>query len=510
MLPAPVLAQHAATATASTTDPVSQLLVALIVVGVFVTLALEKAHRVLVVLVAVALLWAITYLTPYKLISFEASQAAIDLNVILLLAAMMAIVAVLKTTGVFSWAVARLLSRARGRVTLLMRLVTWFTGALSAFADNVTTVVFATPMAVRVAERTNLSPLALLLPMVMAANVGGTATLIGDPPNIMIGSGAGLDFLDFVANLTAPVLVMLVALEFFAERWFHHDLAAAAARAPAPLDGPEPVIQNPTLLRWSLAITLLVFIGFFTHGFTGMPASVPALLGAAALLLVQDILYVRDHRPSPEERVHGLLDVIEKEIEWPTLSFFAFLFIAVGAAVQTGLIDTIAGALSWGIREGSDALGLGPAGTLLFAAILLCWVSGALSGVIDNIPFVAVTIPVVARLTTELTGDTTVLWWALALGACLGGNGTVVGASANVTVVGLAERAGVRISFREFSRFGIPVTAMTLLIATAWLALHVYMGALGAFLVSIGTFVVLLVLRVIGGRATRRARPAEV
>ena len=508
------LLQHAAqagpaAADGSTTDPVSQALVAAIIAAVFVVLALEKAHRVLVVLVAVALLWAITYLTPYHLITFQASQAAIDLNVIFLLAAMMALVAVLKTTGVFGWAVARLMVFARGRVTLVMRLVSWFTGALSAFADNVTTVVFVTPMAVHMAQRLSLRPAAFLLPMVMAANIGGTATLIGDPPNIMIGSGAGLDFVDFIANLAAPCLVMLVALEYFAEWYFRDDLQRAHGSAAAAVAAtPEPEITNPALLRWSLGITGLVFVGFFTHGFTGMPASVPAVLGAAALLVVQDVLYLREHRPSHEEREHGLLEVIEREIEWPTLCFFVFLFIAVGAAVQTGLIDTIARGLSFAIHSGSATMGLGATGTLLFSALLLCWVSGGLSAVIDNIPFVAVAIPIVARLTTELPGDTSVLWWALSLGACLGGNGTAIGASANVTVVGLAEKAGSRISFREFARFGVPVTAMTLVISSLWLTLHVYTGTSGAFTGAAAAFALLVVARMASHRMGRRARAA--
>ena len=179
----------------------------------------------------------------------------------------------------------------------------------------------------------------------------------------------------------------------------------------------------------------------------------------------------------------------------------------MGAAVQTGLIDSIAGVLSLAIHQGSARLGLGAAGTLLFSALLLCWVSGALSSLIDNIPFVAVAIPIVARLTTELPGDTSVLWWALSLGACLGGNGTAIGASANVTVVGLAEKAGWRISFREFARFGVPVTAMTLVIASLWLTLHVYTGTSGAFAGAMGAFALLVVGRVAGHRM-RRARHA--
>ncbi|HEY0970776.1 MAG TPA: SLC13 family permease [Gemmatimonadales bacterium] len=466
-----------------TTDLASQLIVAAVIVGLFVLLALEKAHRVLVALVAVAVLWAITYLTPYTLVTLESAQASLDLNVLLLLAAMMAMVGVLKTTGVFGWAVARLLAHAGGRPRVVVRLVSWFTGTVSSVADNVTTVIFVTPMVMRAARPLGVRPAVILLPMVMAANIGGTATLIGDPPNIMIGSGAGLTFMDFVVALALPCILMLVLLEWFAEHVFGGELAAGegvASAAASAAAGEEATITDPMLLRWALGISALVFVGFFTHGITGMPAAIPAMIGAAALLVVQDVLYLRRHRPTERERVHGMLAVIEREIEWPTLIFFAFLFIAVGAAVGTGLIGNAAAGLAWAVREGAAALGLGTQGTLLFAALLVLWVAGSLSAIIDNIPFVAVTIPIIASLRAELAGDTMVLWWALSLGACLGGNGTAVGASANVTTIGLAERGGAHLSFGEFARFGVPVTAITLLVSTAYLACYVHLGRANA------------------------------
>ncbi len=457
----------------STTDPVSQGLVAIIILAVFVLLATEKAHRVLVIFGAVACLWLVTYLTPWKLISFEGAKQALDLNVLLLLASMMAAVGVLKTTGVFPWAVGRLLQRSGGRPRVIQALIAWFTGIVSAFADNVTTVIFVTPMAADMARLTGVRPVTYLLPMVMAANVGGTATLIGDPPNIMIGSGARLSFLDFIYDLTVPVLWMMVMLEFVSRRYYRHEIAAASAGGGG---FPQPGIHDPALLRWTLGISGLMFLGFVTHTLTGMPVAVPAAIGAALILIVQDALYLKRHRPSHAERQHGLLDVIEKEIEWPTLSFFAFLFIAVGAAVDTGLIDTMARGLAWLIDSGRVWLSLSDPGTLFFAALLICWASGVLSALIDNIPFVAVAIPVVARLAGDLPGDTEVLWWALALGACLGGNGSAIGASANVTTIGLAERTGTRISFAEFTRFGALVAVLTLVIASVFLAGYVYLG----------------------------------
>jgi Na+/H+ antiporter NhaD/arsenite permease-like protein len=503
VLGAPGVAWAAEHGLASTRDPVSQGIVATIIVAVFVMLALEKAHRVLVVFCAVALLWLITYLTPYHLISFEASQAEIDLNVIILLASMMAVVGVLKSTGVFTWAVARLLQLSGGKPFLLTQILIWFTGLISALADNVTTVVFTTPMAIQLAREIRIPVAAFLLPMVMAANIGGTATLIGDPPNILIGSRAGLSFGDFVVNLTIPVLAMMAMLVWFTKSYYAADYAAGR-QSLAPDEVTVPRLRNRPLLNAGLVIAVLIFVGFFTHPLTGMPAAVPAAIGAALMLVVQDVFYLRVRDASFSERVHGILHVIEGEIEWPTLSFFAFLFIAVGAAVQTGLIDTLSHGLVGFIEWGRHAAGLSDLGTLLFASLLILWVSGILSALIDNIPYVAVVIPIIGNLAGQLSGETSVLWWALALGACLGGNGSVIGASANVTVVGLAEKAESPISFAAFARFGTRVTALTLLMSSVFLAGEIYLGHLVTQAASLGVAGVLF----FGSRYAGRRRTA--
>jgi Na+/H+ antiporter NhaD/arsenite permease-like protein len=494
--PALAWAQGHEAGLAATRDPVSQGIVAVIIVLVFAVLARETAHRVLVIFGSVALLWLITYLTPYHLLPFAAAHRSLDLNVILLLASMMAVVGVLKQTGVFDWAVGRLLERSGGRPVTLLVLIVWFTAVLSSMMDNVTTVIFVTPMALEIARRAAIPPMALLLPMVMASNIGGTATLIGDPPNILIGSGAGLSFLDFIENLTIPVLWMVVASTAFSRWYFRRELAGARA---TDLGGDAPRILQPVLLKWSLVISAFIFVGFLTHTMTGMPAAVPAAIGAAAILVVQDAIYLRSHRPSAAERLHGILHVIEKEIEWPTLAFFAFLFMTVGAAVETGLIDTMAGGLSSFIHWGSAWFGLSPTGTLLFACLMILWVSGVLSGLIDNIPFVAVAIPIIARLTGELTGDVEALWWALSLGACLGGNGTPIGASANVTATGLADRAGSHVTFGEFLRFGASTAAITLLIATVFLGSHLYLGQWPTFGVGGASVAAMILVQVVRG-----------
>ncbi len=488
---------------ASTTDPVSQGIVALLLVLLFVLLARETAHRVLIVFSAVAILWCFTYLTPYRLITFEQAWAAVDINVLMLLAAMMAVVGVLKSTGFFAWAMGWVMNRTRGEPRKLQSMMSWFTAVTSAMLDNVTTVIFVTPMATGMSARLGIAPAAILLPLVIASNVGGTATLIGDPPNILIGSGAGLSFLDFLEALTAPVLIMMVVVQAWSAWYYRKELAV-----PHPDGGfvpePPPAPTDPLLLRWMAVICVGILIGFLTHAATGMPPAVPAVIGAAAALIVQDMLYLKRKQPTQEERTHGILEVLDREIEWPTLSFFFLLFIVVGAAVETGLIGTIAGGLDWTIMSAKNLLGLGDAGTLLFAALLICWVSAVLSAFIDNIPYVIVSIPIVMTLTATLPGDTEVLWWALALGACLGGNGTMVGASANVTLIGLAEKDGVRIGFAEFMRFGWPAMMLTVSVASVFLALHVLLGEMPARLIGWLIAVPLVLVTTFG----RRQRPA--
>ena len=484
----------------STHDAISQGLVAAILVGVFALLAADRVHRVLVPIGAVALIWAISYFTPYRLISFEASQRAVDLNVILLLFSMMALVGVLKTTNVFSWAVDRLLERSRGNPSRCASLLIWFTGILSAGLDNVTTVIFAYPMAAEIARRLKVNGSAFFLPMIMAANIGGTATLIGDPPNVLIGTDpqTHLTFMDFIYHLTVPCTAMMIVLLWYSRRYYPADIGK-------PADADHPTAATPTgaqltnvpLLRTTCWISGLIFMGFMTHGLTHMPVAVPAVIGIAAILLAQDYYYLKEHQPTPEERQHGVLAILEKDIEWPTLAFFIFLFVLVGAAVETGLIESLALGLAWLVHAISFSMGLSPLATLLVAAMIILWVSGVLSALIDNIPYTAVSIPLVASLLGQLNAgpEGQILWWALALGACLGGNGTLIGASANVTVTGLAEKDGKRISFNEFTRYGARVTAITLSISTIYLVLWLYVGSVLVNVTGAAALVVLFVIR---------------
>ena len=497
----------------STHDALSQGIVAAVLIGVFALLAADRVHRVLIPIGAVALVWLISYFSPYKLISFEAAKEAVDLNVILLLFSMMALVGVLKTTNVFPWAVDRLLERSRGNPSRAARLIIWFTGVLSAILDNVTTVIFTYPMASEMARRLRINASAFLLPMVMAANIGGAATLIGDPPNVLIGADprTGLSFMDFIYHLTVPCTFMMVVLVWYARRYYPTDIGRAADADHGGAATPTgAVLTNVPLLRATCWITALIFLGFMTHGLTHMPVAVPAVIGVAAILFAQDYYYLKDHQPTQEERQHGVLTILEKDIEWPTLAFFLFLFILVGAAVATGLIESLALALALVIDRISTGLGLSPRATLLVAALIILWVSGLLSALIDNIPYTAVTIPLVASLLGQLNAnaggagaDGQILWWALALGACLGGNGTLIGASANVTVTGLAEKDGKRISFNEFTAFGARVTGLTLAMSSLYLVLWLYIGST---IVNIVGAAVLALLFAGNALSTRRVR----
>jgi Na+/H+ antiporter NhaD/arsenite permease-like protein len=269
-------------------------------------------------------------------------------------------------------------------------------------------------------------------------------------------------------------------LVWYSRRFYPADIGRSADADHAGAARPTgAVLQNVPLLRATCGITALIFAGFMTHTLTHMPVAVPAVIGIAAILLAQDYYYLKEHKPTAEERQHGVLAILEKDIEWPTLAFFIFLFVLVGAAVATGLIESLAHGLGWIIDRISGGLDLSPRTTLLVAALIILWVSGFLSAVIDNIPYTAVTIPLVASLLGHLEAgaDGQVLWWALALGACLGGNGTLIGASANVTVTGLAEKDGKRISFNEFTAFGSRVAGLTLAMSSAYLALWLYVGS---------------------------------
>src|SRR5919107_119001 len=381
----------------------------------------------------------------------EAAVEFIDWNTIGLLAGMMIIVAVLDKTGIFEYLAIKSAQwgKARpGRILILLSIVTAF---LSAFLDNVTTVILMVPVTFLIADALGVSPLPFLLAQVMASNIGGVFTLIGDPPNILIGSAASLSFTDFVLNLTPVVLLTLPFVLGFFYLVFRRELQASedAERTIGKLNA-RASIRDWVLLRKSLIILSVVILGFFLHGALHLEAATIALFGAAALML-----YARSD-------VHEAL----REVEWPTLLFFVGLFVLVGGLEVTGFIGRISELL----------INIG--GSPALTAMLVMWGSAIASGIVDNIPFTATMIPVIQELAqSQGLSDAEVrpLWWALAIGADFGGNFTLIGASANVVVAGMSERAGRKISFVKFMAYGIPVTLISLAVATPYVLLRYYL-----------------------------------
>jgi Na+/H+ antiporter NhaD/arsenite permease-like protein len=424
----------------------------LVLVGIYVLISLELVHRTLAALLGAAVILAITHTfghfdPSYRILTFEESIHSVDWNVIFLLMGMMIIVGVLKESGIFQWMAYKSFQLTKGRIFMLAAALCVVTAVLSAFLDNVTTMLLLTPVTIEIAVVLGISPFAFLVPEIMASNFGGTATLIGDPPNIMIGSFAGLTFNDFAVTLTPVVIVTMAAQILFTKWYYGRDYAKAKV---------EDVPGMISFLRekYQISDTRILFVGgtvllgvvtlFVLHGFFEMEVSVAALLGAAFILILNKV---------------DLVHVLEHEIEWVSLVFFIMLFIVVGAAEETGILQFIADWLVTICR-----------GNLLFAVLLILWTSAVLSAIVDNIPFTATMLPVVAFLTKTIPGaESGVLWWALALGACFGGNGTIIGASANVITTGIAEKAGHKITFFEFIKHGAPITFISLTIASIYL-----------------------------------------
>jgi Na+/H+ antiporter NhaD/arsenite permease-like protein len=347
----------------------------------------------------------------------------------------------LRQTGFFRWLGIRAVRLSRGRPLRLLVAMATITALLSAFLDNVTTVVLLTPVILSISRTLGISPAPYLISMILASNIGGTATLIGDPPNILIGSAAGLDFMAFLTNLGPAIVVVFLAFLAVMVVVFRRSLQVPDERREAALEGlEEAMITDRRLLVPALIILALTVIGFLAHGFLGVEVATIALLGATLLLLL------------------GRLDPAEtlREVEWVTLFFFIGLFILVEAVVRTGIV----GGIAEGIVEATG-------GELVTTALALLWFSAGASAIIDNIPYTATAIPSVKHV-IEAGVPPTALWWALALGACLGGNLTIVGASANVVVANLAERAGHPIHFWQFIRYGAVVTVGSLAISTAY------------------------------------------
>jgi Na+/H+ antiporter NhaD/arsenite permease-like protein len=414
----------------------------------YALIASEKVNRVVVALAGAALMLAFRLVSAED--AFHSTRFGIDWEVIFLLLGMMIVVGVMKQTGLFEYLAIWSAKQARGQPFRIMVALVTLTAAASALLDNVTTVLLVAPVTILICERLDLPPAPYLIALALASNIGGTATLIGDPPNIIIASQANLTYLDFLANLAPLVVLLLAGFVLLCRLLFRSAFTSRPelVRELMALDEREAIVDRRLLIQ-SLAVGVVATAGFALHGLLHYDPSVVALLGAGVLLLLAN-------RPPA---------VFLREVEWPTLAFFMGLFIMVGTLVKVGVIQRLADAAA-------DLTG----GRLLLATTLLLWVSGLLSAVVDNIPYVATMAPVVGTLVDGFPEGTdgTVLWWSLALGADLGGNATAIGASANVVILGLSERAGHRISFLQFTKYGAVVALVTLAISMPYLWLRYF------------------------------------
>ncbi len=403
----------------------------------YIVIVSEKVDRMVVAILGAMAM--IIFLSDYKQsIAFH----AVDLNVIFLLMGMMVIANLLSETGVFQWLAVKAVHIGKGNPVRVMQILAVITAAGSALLDNVTVVVLIAPITIFVASTLKTNPIPLLIAEILASNIGGAATLIGDPPNILIGSAAGLDFATFAANMT-PLVIISMALFIVILPWIMRRRVPDIKDVPPDQLGlsSEGLITNPVLLRQSLIVLALVMAGFMLHGLLHLQTATIALTGAGILLLWT--------RRDPHQAL--------RDVEWPTLMFFVGLFILVEALVHVGAIEIAAKAL-FRLTKGN----------LPVTTLSLLWLSGIASGVIDNIPFTATLIPIVKELGTAGM-DTRPLWWALAIGADFGGNSTLVGASANLVVASFAARSGYHISFMRFARYGILTSFITLLLGSVHL-----------------------------------------
>ncbi|MFG1837357.1 SLC13 family permease [Micromonospora sp. NPDC049175] len=414
----------------------------------YVLIATEKINRVAVALGGASIMLAIGATDAEH--AFFSEEAGIDWNVIFLLLGMMLIVGVLKRTGLFEYLAIWSAKKARGRPFPIMVILVVVTAIVSAALDNVTTVLLVAPVTLLVCERLGVPPVPFLIAEVMASNIGGAATLVGDPPNIIIASRSGLSFTDFL-NVMAPlVLIVIVVFIGLCRIMFRTAFRYDAERASRIMALREAdAIRDRRLVVISLVVLGAVLVAFSLHTVLHLEPSVVAILGGLLLLALS--------RLDAED--------VAKEVEWPTLVFFAGLFIMVGALVATGVIDSIA-------RSATEAV----EGKLWPATMLLLWASAGLSAIVDNIPYVATMSPIVSELVNAEggIGKAQVLWWALAIGADFGGNATAVGASANVVVLGIADRAGHKITFWGFTKYGLIVTVISVAIAVPYLWLRFF------------------------------------
>ncbi len=418
----------------------------------------EKIHKTVVALLGASLMLVLRILDQHE--AFHVEELGIDWNVIFLLISMMVIINLMRPTGVFEYIAIRSAKWGRGEPFRILTIFAVVTAVLSAFLDNITTVLLIVPVTILVADALQVDALPYLISCVLASNIGGTATLIGDPPNIMIASKAQLTFMDFIYHL-GPVIVITMVFYIFAIKliWGKNLKTKDELKERIMSMNENEAIRDPVMLKKSLAVLALVLTGFIFHGMLHLQPATVAFFGAGLLLLL-----------SKTREPHQIF----AEVEWPTIFFFIGLFIIVGGVVKVGLIRW----MSVKVLEMTQ-------GNMFATSMIVMWFSAFASAFIDNIPYVATMNPLIVDMARQLwpglSGvqllhqvDLMPLWWSLALGACLGGNGTSIGASANVIVVGMSEKLGKRISFGKFMLYGMPIMIMTVIVSMIYVWLRYY------------------------------------
>ena len=480
-----------------------------ILIVVYILIIFETVHRTLAAAVGgLAAVIALNYFTNEPSLSLKAVTTMIDWETIGLLLGMMVMVGVISHTGVFEWFAVEAYKKSEGSIWSLVVILCVVTAVLSAFLDNVTTILLLTPVTIQLAKVLDLQPVPLLIAEVLFSNIGGAATMIGDPPNIMIGSGlsssaienaktidggsypqkmidGGVSFNDFIIEM-APGILMTVVPAFMLLKWMYRDeFSGKRIRDVAELES-KYGIKDYKMLTTSGIILGLVILGFFLHPVTHMPVSWIALGGAVFMLLATNR--------------HELDEPLE-EVEWTTLLFFAGLFVLVHSLQYMGVINWIGEyveqAIVW-FPQGNDGII-----RLTAAMLILLWVSAIASAFIDNIPYTATMIPIVLQISYGANVELGPLIWALAFGACLGGNGTLIGASANVVMAGMSEEAGYPVSFNEFFRAGFPMMLLTTAIISLYMVLVYAVGGGGMQwkLVLVGISLVGIIYQVYRGKS---------
>ena len=409
----------------------------------YILIASEKFEKSLIALLGASLMLL------FKILPQHTAFKHIDFNVIFLLISMMIMVKIIEKTGIFQYLSIKFAKIVNADPIKIMIILFFMTAIFSAFLDNITTVLLIAPVSILIANELRISPIPFLLVEIFASNIGGTATLIGDPPNVMIGSAANLSFMDFVTNLAPLILIQMVlfALIFFI--FLKNKIKVTNENRARIMDfDEEKLLKDKNLLIKSAIIFTLVVIGFAIHGFVDLEAATIALSGSIILTLISKTQF----------------EEVLQQVEWISIFFFIGLFIMVGGLVETGFIKMI----SSRVLEFTD-------GNIKLASQVILWFSGIFSGIVDNIPFVATMIPLIQNLGDKL-GHNAILpvWWALSLGSCLGGNGTLIGASANIIIANFAKKSGYRISFLKFLKYSIPVTILSLALSYIYILIRYF------------------------------------